>query len=148
MVGYGWIFVAASVLLAGHAHAEDTQACVTHYKQEGNFMLGRRFSTWGTVATPQPQAFKQIYRDAIKSGMKVVSSDKDVGALTLEQPNAGTTFGGNDDQVSLHWDILVEENGNGSKISVNNSTPPSYSVSKKHQMTLMCQIIASGAGKS
>jgi hypothetical protein len=115
-------------------------ACELNYKQEGGFLIGRRFTTWDVVADVRtPDAFKRIYVEGVKSGLKVANSDKEMGLLSFEQSNAGVTDTGQ--QVDLPWNVTVEEEGAGSKITVSKTTPGGYATSKDFQIKSMCAVI-------
>jgi hypothetical protein len=131
----------AGLLVAGQAMAADKPQCETNYKKEGSFFAGRRFMTWGEVSKPPEQAFKLIYQESVKSGLKVVNSDKDMGVLSLEQ---NVQLDGK--QVSLPWNVLIEASGKGSKISVTKTTPSGYATGEDFQIRSMCSVISSGEG--
>ncbi|MBC7989932.1 MAG: hypothetical protein H7Y19_10175 [Luteimonas sp.] len=123
-------------MFSADAQAEK-MPCETNYKQEGSFFSGRRFTTWEEVAGVAPdKAFKLVYADAVKSGLKIVSTDKEMGAISLEQ---NQTLNGA--QVSLPWNVLVEESGGGSKISVSKMTPSGYATGQDYQIKSMCAVI-------
>lgn len=132
-----------ALLLAGQAVAAEKPQCETNYKKEGSFFSGRRFTTSGDVSKAPADAFKLIYQEAVKSGLKVASSDKDMGVLSLEQ---NQQLDGS--QVTLPWNVLIEAKGAGSTISVTKTTPSGYATSEDFQIKAMCAVIASGDGKS
>lgn len=115
-------------------------ACEINYTQEGSFLMGRRFSTWDAVPTATPEvAFKRIYLEGTKSGLKVSHSDKDIGILSFEQSNAGVTNTGQ--HVNLPWNVTIEAEGAGSKVSVSKTTPGGYATSEEFQIKSMCAVI-------
>ena len=126
--------------VSGQVWAQQSQQCVANYKQGGNYLLGRQFSTWGVVQVAPDVAFKRIVRGAVAAGLTLVSSDKDAGVMSFRQNNAGTSFTSNE-QVSIPWNIVIAPDGSGSKITVNKSTPPSYSVSKDFEIKSLCSVI-------
>jgi hypothetical protein len=135
-----------AISISGSAWAQQSPQCAGNYKQGGNYLLGRQFSTWGIVPVSPDVAFRRIARAGVAAGLTLVSSDKDAGVLSFRQNNAGTqTFVGNGQQVSIPWNVVIEPDGSGSKISVNKSTPPSYSVSKDFEIKSMCSVIDSAA---
>lgn len=140
-----FLILLGAVLISGSAWAQQPQQCVANYKQDGNFILGRQFSTWGVVPVPPALAFTRIVRAGVAAGLTLLSSNKDAGVLSFRQNNAGTTFGGDDDHVSIPWNVVIEPDGSGSKISVNKSEPPSYSTSKDFEIKSMCSVIDSAA---
>jgi hypothetical protein len=44
-------------------------------------------------------------------------------------------------QVDLPWNVTVEEEGAGSKITVSKTTPGGYATSKDFQIKSMCAVI-------
>lgn len=130
------------VLAMGQAVAADKPQCEQNYKKEGSYFAGRRFMTWGDVSKPPAEAFKLVYQEAVKSGLKVASSDKDMGVLSLEQ---NQQLDGN--QVTLPWNVLIEAQGKGSKVSVTKTTPSGYATGEDYQIKSMCAVIDSADGK-
>ncbi len=123
------------------AAAAGQSNCTANYKQEGGYIMGRRFSTWDVVPGVTPAvAYKRIYMEGVKSGLKVSSSDEKMGAIVFEQMNAGSSFG-SDQMLNIPWNVFIEAEGKGVKISVTKSTPPSYATSKDFQMKSMCAVI-------
>lgn len=125
--------------VCGVASAADKPACETNYKQEGGFLSGRQFSTWDVLPNVSPEtAFKKIYAEGVKSGLKVANSDKEMGMLSFEQNQTS----GNK-QVSLTWNVAVEAEGKGSKITVSKMTPAGYATGQGYQIKSMCAVIDS-----
>ncbi len=121
-------------------------ACKVNYKQEGSFFAGRRFSTFDVVADVAPAvAFKRIYAEGVKSGLTVASSDKEMGIISFQQLNAGVTNSGT--QVNVPWNVTIEAEGKGSKITVSKTTPGGYATSQDFQQTSMCAVIDAARGK-
>lgn len=132
--------VCALVFFTLAADVNAKAPCEINYTQEGSFLMGRRFSTWDAVPTATPEvAFKRIYLEGVKSGLKVAHSDKDIGILSFEQSNAGVTNTGQ--QVNLPWNVTIEADGTGSKVSVSKTTPGGYATSQEFQITSMCAVI-------
>jgi hypothetical protein len=127
--------------LATNAVADPTDTvCKTNYKQEGNFFRGRQFSTWEEIPDAAPsKVFKQIYIDAAKSGLKITSSNMDVGAISMEQHDSDM----HGEQITVTWNITIEASGTGSKISINKITPPSYATDRDFQIRSMCSVFES-----
>ncbi|WP_313442417.1 hypothetical protein [Stenotrophomonas sp.] len=137
-----YLMVAALGLLAFDASAQ--KACETNYTKSGSFFAGRTFTTWDVVPTVAPaDALKRIQIEGVKSGLKVATVDKDLGMLTFEQ---NTQLNGG--QITLPWNVLIEAEGKGSKITVTKMTPPSYATGEDFQKKSMCGVIeAATAGK-
>ncbi len=125
--------------MAGTAAAADP-ACKTNFKQEGKFMTGRSFSTWDTVpAVSVSTAFKRIYMEGTKSGLRVASSDEKAGVISFEQPNGGVDLAG--DKATLPWNVVIEPQGKNVKITVTKTTPGGFPTSTDFQITSMCAVI-------
>ena len=133
--------VAMTMLLAmaGTAVAADP-ACKSNFKQEGKFMIGRSFSTWDTVSGVNVStAYKRIYTEGTKSGLRVASSDENVGVIAFEQPNGGVDLAGS--KATLPWNVAIEPQGKSVKIRVTKTTPGGYPTSTDFQITSMCAVI-------
>jgi hypothetical protein len=127
--------------------AGGTADCVTNYKQEGNYIAGRRFSTSGFVPNVTTSvAYKRIYQEGVKSGLKLVSGDEKMGAIQFDQPNAGSSWGSTD-QVSITWSVFLEAEGKGVRVSISKITPPAYATGKDFQIKSMCAVVDAAAGK-
>ncbi|OBU64621.1 hypothetical protein A9K58_17075 [Stenotrophomonas maltophilia] len=134
--------VAALGLLAFEASAE--KACETNYSKNGSFFSGRTFTTWDVVPNVAPaDALKRIQIEGVKSGLTVASVDKDLGMLSFTQ---NTQLNGG--QVTLPWNVMIEGEGKGSKITVTKMTPPSYATSEDFQKKSMCGVIEAAAPAS
>ncbi len=129
-------YLLALMLSLSSSHAFAAKQCESNFKQEGSFFAGRRFSTWGDVPVSPAIAYKRIYVDALKSGLKVTSAEKEMGLISAEQSEML-----NNSPVSLPWNIVIEQSGKGSKISVTKTTPPTYATSQDYQIRAMCSII-------
>ncbi len=117
--------------------------CKSNFKQEGNYLSGRSFSTWGIVPNVSVStAFKRIYTEGTKSGLRVVSSDEKNGAISFDQPNGGVDLGGV--KATLPWNVVLEPQGKNLKITVTKTTPGGFSTSKEYQVTSMCAVIDAG----
>lgn len=121
------------------AAAQDTPACKANFNQEGSFFAGRRFTTSATIPSAPADAFKKIYAEGVKSGLKVASSEKDMGIINFEQ---NTLLDGK--QITLPWNVVIEADGKGSKVSVTKTTPPTQATSQEFQITSMCAVIDAG----
>jgi hypothetical protein len=132
--------LAMTVLLAmaGTAAAADP-ACKTNYTQEGGFLSGRTFSTWEVMPTVKPaDAYKRIHAGGIKAGLRVSLADKEAGALSFEQTSTLRR-----QPINLPWNIVIEPEGKGSKVTVSKSTPSGYATSEDAQIGSMCAVIDS-----
>ncbi len=137
------LFVMTALLaLTGTAMAAEP-ACKTNFKQTGKFLTGRSFTTWDVVkGVKVSAAFKRIYAEGTKSGLRVVSSDERAGVISFEQPNGGNDLSGA--KADLPWNVVIEPQGKDIKITVTKTTPGGYATSTNFQMTSMCAVIDSG----
>lgn len=132
----------ALLALSGTAMAADP-ACKTNFKQTGKYMTGRSFTTWDVVkGVSVSAAFKRIYAEGTKSGLRVVSSDQKAGVISFEQPNGGVDLGGS--KATLPWNVVIEPQGKDVKITVTKTTPGGFATSTDFQITSMCAVIDSG----
>lgn len=129
-------YLVALMLTVSSSHAFAAKQCETNFKQEGSFFAGRRFSTSGDVPVSPAIAYKRIYVDLLKSGLKVTNSEKEMGLISAEQNEVL-----NNSPVLLPWNVVIEQSGKGSKISVTKTTPPTYATSQDYQIKAMCSII-------
>jgi hypothetical protein len=128
------------LLIAGQGAMAAQPACQAHYRQDGSFLAGRQFTTWDVIAdVPLAVAFKRITVEGVKSGLTVAHSDVDLGILSFSQANAGVTNTGQ--QVNLPWNVTIESEGEGSKITVSKTTPGGYATSQDFQIASMCGVI-------
>jgi hypothetical protein len=146
------VCLTAGPVLAGKkkedaAPAAPAGSCAANFKQEGNYIGGRRFSTWEVVpGVSQSVAFKRIYAEGVKAGLKVVSSDEKIGSLQFEQTNAGKSFT-SEQMVNLPTNVFIEPEGKGVKITVTKTTPPAYSTGKDYQVKTMCMVVDAARNK-
>jgi hypothetical protein len=132
----------ALLAMTGTAMAAD-QPCKTNFKQTGKFMTGRTFTTWDVVpGVNVSTAFKRIYSEGTKSGLRVVSSDQNAGTISFDQPNGGVDLTGS--KATLPWNVVIEPQGKAVKITVTKTTPGGYSTSTDFQITSMCAVIDAG----
>jgi hypothetical protein len=118
----------------------DDKPCQKNYVQEGSFLAGRRFSSWDVVpAVSVEQAYRRIYAEGVKSGLTVASADEDIGVISFAQANAGVTNTGA--QVSVPWNVTLEDADGGVKVTVVKTTPGGYATSEDFQITSMCAVI-------
>ena len=115
-------------------------ACEVNYSQEGGFLAGRRFTTWGVVAgVATNDAYNRIYKEGLKSGLTVASADRELGAIAFRQANAGVTNTGQ--SVDVPWNVTIEADPAGAKITVSKTTPGGYATSRDFQIRSMCAVI-------
>lgn len=133
----------ALLAMTGTALAADP-ACKTNFKQEGKFITGRTFTTWDVVpGVSVATAYKRIYSEGTKSGLRVASSDQTAGVISFEQPNGGVDLTGA--KATLPWNVVIEPEGKKDvRITVTKTTPGGFSTSTDFQITSMCAVIDAG----
>jgi len=135
------LLVATLALVAFDASAK--KPCEEHYEKNGSYFGGRQFSTWDVAPAVSPaDALKRIHAEGVKSGLKVGSMDREAGTVTFEQVASSS---GN--PVNLPWNVMIEPEGAGSKITVAKSTPPGYATSESFQIKSMCAVIEAASPK-
>lgn len=134
------LLVIGLLLMAGLNALAAELPCQVNYRQDGSFVAGRQFTTWDIIAdVPLAVAFKRITVEGVKSGLTVSHSDVDLGILSFSQANAGVTNTGQ--QVNLPWNVTIEPEGAGSRITVSKTTPGGYATSQDFQIASMCGVI-------
>jgi hypothetical protein len=145
-IAFGIAVLAATPALAPAA-AQD-KACATNYKQDGGLMAGRRFSTFEVLPDVAPDvAYKRIYQGGIKAGLSVGQADREMGVINFQQTGAGSTIGGKGQQVTIPWNVAIEAEGKGSRITVSKLTPPSYPTSADAQKQMLCNVVDEARNK-
>lgn len=134
------IAVATALLVLSTADSTAApQQCEANYKQEGSYLAGRRFSTWGDVeGTSVPAVFKKLYTEAVKSGLRIASADREMGLISAEQLTSDGRA-----QIAIPWNIAIEKVATGTRVSVSKTTPPGYATGQEAQMKMMCSVITS-----
>lgn len=113
------------------------KVCEINYIKIGSFFFGCIFIIWDVVfIVILVDVFKCIQIEGVKFGLKVVSVDKDLGMLILEQ---NVQFNGG--QIILLWNVLVEVEGKGFKIIVIKIILVIYVIGEDFQKKLMCGVI-------
>lgn len=136
----GWTLAIGILLMPGVDALAAKPPCEVHYQQSGSFIAGRQFTTWDVVTdVPVAVAVKRIALEGVKSGLTVAHSDIDLGILAFSQANGGVTNTGQ--QVNLPWNVTMEAEGSGSKVTVSKTTPGGYATSQDFQMASMCAVI-------
>lgn len=134
------LLLATLAVVAFDASAK--KPCEEHYVKNGGYLSGRQFSSWDVAPNVAPaDALKRIHAEGVKSGLKVANIDRELGSLSFEQVASGS--GG---PVNLPWNVLIEPEGTGSKITVAKTTPPGYATSEDFQIKSMCAVIEAGQG--
>ena len=124
--------------------ASASRPCETNYSKSGTLLKGRQFSTWAVIPGASPaDVFRRLQSEGVKSGLRVAHADAASGILNFEQtvPHRTST-------VTLPWNIVVESEGDGSKVTVSKSTPATYMTSESSHQSSMCSVIESAQPRS
>ena len=97
--------------VAGGADAPSTGAdCAANFKMEGNFLAGKKYSTWTEyAAVSKADLFSRVVTNVAKDGWTINSSDKETGIISA----SSTVSYGKGSVAPLT--IVIEPSGNGSK---------------------------------
>lgn len=116
--------------------AADSAQCGPNFKDETGFFAGNVFKTWADFPNIQNlQAFKKVYAYTAKSGFAISQADKDLGVISASKDSGS--------KKSASINILVEESGGGSKISMTYSGPGGFgSLDDDEVKKLFCDTLA------
>lgn len=106
---------AALGLVASGAMA--AEPCMENFKSEGNFLSGKKYSTWAVVSgVSQDHAFQKAVAFTVANGFTVTSASKDAGVISAAQ----TVSYGQGKTVPLG--IVLQPDGGNLRISMNYAT--------------------------
>ncbi|BFM05811.1 hypothetical protein [Halioxenophilus aromaticivorans] len=130
--------IAVSVLWlstsACHTYASQ---CAENFSVEGNFLKGKTFKTWEEIASLNSQdAFKKIYQHIAQDGWKITNADEKLGIISASQD---VSFG---EGKTAPLNIVLEENGSYSRVSISYSISGGVSSPKKAVLKSFCDTIA------
>lgn len=84
--------------------------CADHFTAEGNFLTGKKFTTWADFSTvSKADLYTRIYSNLAKDGWQITSSDKDSGIISASQ---SVSFGKGS---TAPLTVVIETSGTGSK---------------------------------
>lgn len=130
---FQWIVAALALACATDALAG--QACLEHYSKEGSLFSGRSFKAWQAFPAVAPKAaFAQVYREVVRQGYKINSSDKDIGVISAQQNVTGSS-------ATVPLNLMVEPQGKGSKVSVTFQTQGGLTVGEEGLQKGFCDIL-------
>lgn len=136
----GGLCVLVCMLVAvGHAaDSSDAQRCQSHFTTEGNFLTGKKFSTWVLLSgATKPDAYSRVYSRVANDGWIILSADRDAGIISAEQ---GVSYG-RGSQVPMT--IIIEAAGKGSRVAVTFRTGGAQVVKEETIRTKLCSYLAS-----
>lgn len=109
--------------------------CIDNYSKEGSFFSGRTFKSWGAFASVKPDAaFKKVYAQVVGDGFKISQADKEMGVIAAQQDVSGSS-------KTIPVNVLVAEEGAGTKVSVTVTTSGGLSVGEEGLQKGLCDII-------
>lgn len=129
---FGLTCIAASV----NAVAE-TAECETNFTASGSFISGKHYkTTTNSASTTKDDAYKKAYAAVLKGGYQIVSSDKDVGAISAAQ-SVSYSQGGKSAPLNLLVEPLPV---GGTQLTISFSTAGGISASSKDVIKEFCRI--------
>ncbi|MEA3177543.1 MAG: hypothetical protein QOI59_1066 [Gammaproteobacteria bacterium] len=112
--------------------------CQTHFTTEGNFLTGRKYSTWVLLpGTAKAVAYTRVYSSIAKDGWSIVNADKDAGIISAAQ---GVSYG-RGSQAPMT--IVVEDDEKGSRVSVTFRTGGAQTAREETVRTKLCSYLVS-----
>lgn len=111
--------------------------CEENFTVNGSFFKGKTFKTWAEVdGTTPTDAYGNIYKQIVKDGWKIISSDKEIGVITAGQD---VSYGeGN----TAPLNVLVEDSGEKVKVSMSYAIGGGVSAGKGSVIKSFCETIA------
>jgi hypothetical protein len=134
-----------SVLSSGFvpAHADQppgAKDCEAHFTTEGNFLTGRKYSTWIEIAgVVKPDAYSRLYASVAKDGWTIVNADKDAGVISAAQ---NVSYGKGSQAPMV---ILVEDSGSGAKVTATFRIGGGQSAKEETIRTKLCGYLGAAA---
>jgi len=124
------------VLFITGTAAADSSQCAPNFKDETGFFAGNVFKTWADFPDTQSlYAFKKVYAFTAKSGFTITQADKDLGVISSSKDSGS--------KKSASINILVEESGGGSKVSMTYAGPGGFgSLDDDEVKKLFCDTLA------
>ena len=122
--------------ISGSTLAANTE-CESNFASSGNFFSGKQYTTSvSSSSISKDDAYTKAYAAVVKGGYQVVSSDKDVGAISAAQ-SVSYSEGGK----SAPLNLLVEAGASGgSKLTLRFSTAGGLAASSKAVIQEFCRI--------
>lgn len=135
--------LAGASLVSATAIADDFgKGCEAHYKTEGSFLTGKKFSTWAEYAnTSKAEAYTRIYANLAKDGWNIVNADKDAGIISVSQ---AVSFGKG---ATAPLTIVIESAGSGSKATASFRTSGGQLTSGDTLRTKLCAYLDASTPK-
>lgn len=95
------------------------QACSDNFTVTGNLITGTTYKSYVELpAIPSDSAWQAAYAQIAKDGWKIERADKSAGIINSQNVNATRP---------MPMNVVVEKQGNGSKVSITYYTPPAAS---------------------
>jgi hypothetical protein len=126
-------WAAVTVLAASALHA---QPCAENYTAEGAAATGMTFRTWQDFGMTPDEAFARVHAAmASDGGYTIVSSDKTTGVIS-------TTQGVTNSAARLPYNIVVSEQGGGSRVLLTFGTTGWLLLNQQDVVKQFCKTLA------
>ena len=135
----GFCVLMCALFSVGHAEdVSDAEGCQSHFTIEGNFLTGKKFSTWVLLSgATKADAYSRVYSRVANDGWSILNADKDAGIISAAQ---GVLYG-RGSQVPMT--IIVEAAGRGSRVAVTFRTGGAQMAKEDTIRTKLCSYLAS-----
>lgn len=119
----------------------DNRICATNFAYDGSFFAGRTFKTFQDFPkVNKERAFERALEFVVSDGWQIISSNKSQGIISASQ---SVSFGKG---ATVPLNIFVKPlSRNGSKVSINYSTPGGVSSPVDAVRDTFCSILAAVA---
>ena len=112
--------------------------CQSHFTIEGNFLTGKKYSTWVVLpGVSKAEAYTRVYSSIAKDGWSIANADKDAGIISSSQ---GVSYGKGSQAPML---ITVEAAEKGSRVSVTFRTGGAQVAREESIRTKLCSYLGS-----
>jgi hypothetical protein len=135
----GFCVLMCALFSVGHAvDVSDAEGCQSHFTTEGNFLTGKKISTWVLLSgATKADVYSRVYSRVANDGWRILNADKDAGIISAAQ---GVSYGGGS-QVPMT--IVVEAAGKGSRVTVTFRTGGAQMVKEETIRAKLCSYLAS-----
>jgi hypothetical protein len=112
--------------------------CQTHFTIEGNFLTGKKYSTWVLLSgVAKADAYARVYASVAKDGWSIVNADRSAGIISAAQ---GVSYGKGSQAPMV---IVVADSGKGSRVSVTFRTGGAQVAAEQTVRTKVCSYLVS-----
>ena len=133
--------LAAALAMAAPAPARAAESqCTANWTKQGSFFSVRSFRSSSEFPQVAPAtAFKRSYGEVAKGGYKVTQADSELGVIAAQQDVAMSG-------KTIPLNVLVEELGAGSRVTVTLTLSAGLSTSEDAMRTAICKIVDAAGG--